>query len=153
MSDWIKLDPQEINKATSEKIKGVQVELYLAPFQIPSAVQGRFDDAANKFLIEFQYPGAGESTSIEDHGDSKFVSVEVGRVSRRIYKIWVDVKKAGFHFVGLSLKKDDIRRIQSEVEHVLPGLQSQGLVSEDNSMVAAAILRKKSTRLFEQEMR
>ena len=52
MSQWIVLNPDEINKVRQEQINGVQVNLYLPPAGIPYALRGSYDHKINRFVVE-----------------------------------------------------------------------------------------------------
>ena len=55
MSDWIELEAGKFEKPAVECLKGVTVQVFMSPFDIPRAVRGRFDQSISRFAIEFEY--------------------------------------------------------------------------------------------------
>lgn len=91
MAEWIQLDPEQLNKNTTEKIGGVEITVGLSPYDVPDRVRGYVDDHNHKFVIEFEYLDGEEEHSLDTYGEN--ISLTVGKHSKRLYKIHVDTNR------------------------------------------------------------
>jgi hypothetical protein len=100
MSDWIRLDPDQVTKATTETRRegGVQITVALSPYDIPQAVRGRFDRDLGRYVVEFQYIA---EEPWEKHTRDESIALRVGKNSGRIYGVEIDVERAKEQRVGL----------------------------------------------------
>ena len=101
--DWIRLDRDALNQPLQGRLKGVQIEVRLSPFDIPEAVRGYFaNPTRGLFTIEFRYPGGPEKLNVTAAGA---VTAHVGRHSQRLHRLEVDVSQleGGEHGLNLHL--------------------------------------------------
>ena len=86
---WTEVDYSDINGLTVEKNPSddkVKFSLMLSPMDVPIAWRHSVED--QKIVIDFQYVSNGEALNYKDIGG---ISFALGKNSRRIYKILVDV--------------------------------------------------------------
>lgn len=101
MSDWIDLDLSAFQKDERTQVDGVEIIVGLSPYDVPEKVRGYFDEQLSRFVIEFQYFGNGEERET-DHEDDH-VSLLIGKHSKRLYEIHVDVDRLDVRAVELKL--------------------------------------------------
>lgn len=131
---WIRLDPRHYAPSEKEERNGVEFHLHVSPYDLPDAVRGFFDNERRRFAIEFKY--ISPEDTLEQRVD-EHVSVQVGKTSRRLYRIYVDVTSLGAEQVVL--------RVKSAV-HALAASSSTRLPS-DNASVVQHVLEDKSPEL------
>lgn len=85
-ADWSSVAAKELNKPETKNQQGVKIQFMLSPADIPTAYRAYGLDGL--FFVEFKYLGSTEQTKTLE--EQKGVSLEVGKNSRRIYKITVD---------------------------------------------------------------
>ncbi|WP_041769429.1 hypothetical protein [Ectopseudomonas mendocina] len=85
--EWIPVSQQELNKIDSREQRGVKVEYMISPTDLPIAWRVR-PDKGMVHVVEFKYLTDGEPTKIETQQVG--VKFELGKNSRRIYKIYLD---------------------------------------------------------------
>lgn len=99
MSDWIPVDLADDTKAEKTFIRGVEVELFASPYDVPEAVRSRFDQDKNRFIIDFKYVGSEKTKEfIFEH-----VTYVIGDVSSRLYGLEIDVRALKVDGVGISV--------------------------------------------------
>lgn len=106
MHEWIKLDPEKLNKPKLETIQGVEVEVMLSPYDVPDAVGGNYDKERKRFVIEFKYASGDEPRSVEWH--DQYVNFIVGRNSQRLYGLEIDVDAMNAHAVSLKVLEEKV---------------------------------------------
>jgi hypothetical protein len=80
--EWISVSQHELNEVESKEQRGIKLQFMLSPADLPTAWRGYH---LNSTTV------AVESKVIQDQGDG--VSIEVGKNSKRIYRIILDVMK------------------------------------------------------------
>lgn len=136
MSDWLTVNPAEFNKPEQKKIHGMNVEVFVSPYDMPEAVRGTYAQESKIFTIEFRYIGGDESLEpVIQEGITAFV----GKHSKRIYKIEFPIENQ--RAVGLRLIPEVLGRLQN---HPSPRL--------GNYQVAKEILSKRGEKLFERSV-
>ena len=89
--EWITVSQHELNEVESKEQRGIKLQFMLSPADLPIAWRG-YHLADTTVVVEFKYLSSKESTLIEPQGDG--VSMEVGKNSKRIYRIILDVMKS-----------------------------------------------------------
>jgi len=118
-------------------IKGVELDVSVSPYDVPTAVHGDFDEEENQFVITFDYIGTEERTQ---RAGEEPVQMEIGRYSGRIYRIIVDVNALGAEAVGLNLRK---------VNEAIEGYERELTSADhDNFRVARDILEEEGKELL-----
>lgn len=110
MSGWLELEQDKLDEGTQREIRGVEVMVFLSPYDIPEAVRGSFDKSIDRFVIEFKYLGGPEEPNepLDKESQDKHVVLAVGRHSHRLYRIEVDVVSLGVEAVGLHVLEDEM---------------------------------------------
>lgn len=131
--EWIKVDEKQYDSPPKEiKRSGVVFEVFISPYDLPEAVRGSYDDQRKRFVIEFRY--------IQDEPKEKvvggqFVTFEVGKHSKRLYHIEVDVDKLRVNTVALQLVDKAIDHLGVQLSHTQdlpPNFQVAKRVLHDN---------------------
>lgn len=118
--EWVRLDPAKFGKESGEGIQGVEIHVFLSPYDVPMAVRGHFDDRKRRFVIRFRYIVSEPSKSFKS--DYKYIRLSVGKNSGRLQAIEVDVDALKATRVGLRMLvpravKDAIEQLASEPKH------------------------------------
>ena len=88
--EWISVSQHELNEVESKEQRGIKLQFMLSPADLPTAWRG-FHLNSTTVAVEFKYLSSNEAKVIQDQGDG--VSIEVGKNSKRIYRIILDVMK------------------------------------------------------------
>lgn len=153
MADWLPVAMAEQEQAQKTIIRGVEVELFASPYDVPEAVRGRFDEVKNRFIIEFKYVGS-EDTQVctFDH-----VAYTVGKVSGRLYGMEIDVRALKADGVGLYLGlhqkqgQELVASIRDQVTGAIDRLLERHPLKnarEDNYRMARSAVLEKQDQLF-----
>jgi hypothetical protein len=144
MSDWLEIIPKEFSESEHVQIRGVSVEVFLSPFDMPEAVRGSYDKDAKKFLIEFRYIGGDEPLSSDS---LEGATISIGKHSKRIYKIELEqVDLTNEQKVGLRLIPK-VDAVLESLEHDRDSARRAG-----NYKVAKKIWHKWAEKLFQNQV-
>jgi hypothetical protein len=113
MTDWIQLDASRFDRAQLKTIRGVEVKVFLSPYDVPEALRGAYDEELKRFVIEFQYIS---DEPLKRRTYDQYVTTRLGRNSNRLYAIEIDVDAMRVETVNLSVL------VQEKVDGVLAGL-------------------------------
>ena len=100
--EWVEVPSDKLLAPHKEKIKNVELQVFVSPHDVPRRVRGAYDEITNHFVIEFRYID-------DDHFDTPHISddgvvtVFTGAFSGRIGKIDVDVQKVSAQAVSLKI--------------------------------------------------
>lgn len=141
MSDWVKLNPSEFNKSEHKVIHGVDLEVFLSPYDIPEAIRGAFQKESGKFVIEFKYIGGSEPLDEKDENES--ILLQIGRHSKRLYQIQVAIDPDMHKTIGLKLFLPKVNRL---LENLSKSLGRE--VPARNYEVTREILAKKGKQIL-----
>ncbi|RMU26760.1 hypothetical protein ALP31_103362 [Pseudomonas amygdali pv. morsprunorum] len=86
--EWISVSQHELNEVESKEQRGIKLQFMLSPADLPTAWRG-YNLNETTVVVEFKYLSSNESRLIESPSD--VVSIEVGKNSKRIYRIMLDV--------------------------------------------------------------
>jgi hypothetical protein len=101
MSDWVRVEPDEIDQPDIEKLGHVEITMLMSPYDVPRAVKGGYSSDIKKFVIELRYQTDETVSSIDaEHGS---ITLWLGRSSGRIHRIVVDVDKLNVSSVELRI--------------------------------------------------
>ncbi len=103
MTDWIRLNPEQVSKEARQvkRQNGVEITLTLSPYDVPDAVRGAFDSSLKRFVIEFSYIA---EEPWEKRVQDQFVALRIGKNSGRIYGIEIDVVAMQASVIGLKMQ-------------------------------------------------
>jgi hypothetical protein len=105
MADWMLVDLNDINKPLEERdpsASGVSLQLFVSPYDVPQAVQGKYETAIKRFIIDFKYVNSAEEEFVKKPGNANIEFI-VGKESNRLYGISVDVDAIGATQVNLNV--------------------------------------------------
>lgn len=141
MTDWIPIAAGEVNKPRSETIRGVKVNVYLSPYDVPDGVRGYFDAKKKKFVIEFKYIAEEPKRSevVDEH-----VSVTVGRRTGRLHAIEVDTVRLKANAVMLQT------HVPKAVDDAIAESARKHQQASDNYSVAGEIVEDRKEDLFKE---
>lgn len=97
--EWIELDPTDLDQPEDVLLDGVPVTLSASPNEVPHGIRGYFDQRLKRFVIEFRYIGEEPWRRVPD--PARHVSFRLGRNSRRLYALEVDLNAAKERWVAL----------------------------------------------------
>ena len=115
MPDWITVEIEDAETLRKKSVRGIDVQFFVSPYDIPEAIRGRYDAQHKKFVIEFKYVGNESTTKVED----KHVTYNVGQTSRRLYGLAIDVEALRAEIVGLNVEVNQIRERQELADRIL----------------------------------
>ena len=104
MAEWLRLDPHEFERAGAEtrKESDVEITVSISPYDVPEAVRGFFNERLKRFVIEFKYLQRDPLVT-ETDPDAPGIAVRVGKRSKRLYGIEVDVLSLKARSVSLNV--------------------------------------------------
>lgn len=118
MNEWMPVNTADLNREVAKEIRGVRVKVSLSPYDVPQRVRS-FKEGDSTFVVELSYL-TPETLATLDQGDG--IVFEVGKDSRRIHRIKLDVVKLGLDsnvnvdFV-VQAEKNVVGAIQEFVAH------------------------------------
>jgi hypothetical protein len=103
MKTWVHVPEDFATRVppSSESIGGVQVTVFVSPFDSPTAVRGSFNQQLERFVVEFKYHG-NEKTELEAHDR---IALRLGKKSRRLYAIELDTQALGVSEITVQVVK------------------------------------------------
>jgi len=129
---WTDVDYSEVGNVTIEKNPSnhnIKLSLMVSPMDVPVAWRHLDDDG--KVTLEFKYLSATESLvnrNIEDN-----ITFVLGKNSKRIYKIVVDVKG----FVSMGARKGEVSielvQVGEVANNATSALNERGVVKKPNA--------------------
>ncbi|MEX5559711.1 hypothetical protein Q1J45_19280 [Pseudomonas rhodesiae] len=127
--EWISVSQHELNEVESKEQRGIKLQFMLSPADLPTAWRGYHLDSAT-VAVEFKYLSSNEAKVIQHQGDG--VSIEVGKNSKRIYRIILDVMKISSSGAIM------VSKAAGALEH------SQGLNKSNSEVIQKFLTSKKS---------
>src|ERR1044071_7101391 len=98
MSDWVEVTGARVPVEAHDR-PGVLIHLLVSPYDVPLAARGRYDGEHKRFFIDLKYMS---SEPVEERQEGE-LTLEVGRRSKRIYSIGVDIDALNASAVGLTV--------------------------------------------------
>jgi hypothetical protein len=105
MSGWIEVDSQKINPPTQVNVNGVTFDVMMSPYDVPRQVRGNYDKDLEHFVIEFDYL---DSEPLKERRVDRYVSLQVGKNSGRLYRIEVDTVALNAGQIQLRVSLSDL---------------------------------------------
>lgn len=141
MNEWREV-PEDLAKPEREVFQGVTITVALSPYNFPTAVRGTYDKTLDRFVIEFRYMNDEEWTV---DGVDQPVSFRVGKSSKRLCGVQVDVKKLRAREVKLNLKL----LLDNELKKRLQELQGRDGLKMNYKLVEDLLSRSEGKQLLE----
>jgi SMC interacting uncharacterized protein involved in chromosome segregation len=94
----VSLDPSKLERHEHTKTDGVEIHVFMSPYDVPEAVRGRFDPSSRRFVIEFKYLDEEKATD-EPHGE--YIVLRVGKNSKRLLGLQINVEALKERQVGV----------------------------------------------------
>ncbi|MCI0363765.1 MAG: hypothetical protein L0Y44_04755 [Phycisphaerales bacterium] len=153
MDEWIRLTDEELEALnpgeSSESERGVAVHVFMAPYDLPQAVRGRYDELRKKFIIELRYEGeeSVRSEALRPERQDENFTLLVGRHSGRLHAIEIDVNQLKAQSVQVQMYAPKIaEKVQRALSHF--ARRSPWQRRADNYRVAGEVISKKHQELF-----
>jgi len=103
MSDWLSIDPGKFSEPEKKTIRGVEINVYPSPYDIPDAIRGYYDNDKEKFIIEFRYIGERHEKLRSDTEDDHLI-LKAGKKTGRIYELELDMNALNANAVNLQMQ-------------------------------------------------
>ncbi|MDH0894674.1 MULTISPECIES: hypothetical protein [unclassified Pseudomonas] len=134
--EWTDVDYSDVNSVAVEHNaadKNITLTLKLSPMDVPVAWRYFIEDG--KVVIEFKYVTSGESLAerVMDR-----IAFHVGKKSKRIYKISVDVPE--FVALGQRSGKVSIKLVEETVGAATSALNHKGQLKKPNAKAIMNVL-------------
>jgi hypothetical protein len=137
VSEWIEVDQRKLAAPRREVVNGVEMQVFVSPYDVPQAIRGAYDDSKHRFAIELKYVGDDEPLESRQPHDN--VVMFVGKESGRLKRIEIDVDRLNVSAVALKI----ISAIDSFAK------QSHTFRRRTNYDAAKKAIEGQSRRLFE----
>jgi hypothetical protein len=141
MGEWMKLDPDQVDKGRMLRIKGVEINVFLSPHDVPRHVRGYYDDKLDRFVIEFNYL---DDEDWKRSSQEPNLSLRLGRNSQRLLGIEANVKALKAGAVELKL------HIEQAVSRAIEGLSGQFQKKAASYEAAMGVIEDRESQLFEE---
>ena len=142
MSDWVPLTIQTLAFSRHRKIRGVDIDLVISPYDIPEAVRGEYDKNLRRFVIEFRY--MSDEPWEYDKYDSG-IALRIGRHSGRLYGIEVDVHALDAQRINLRMTVE--KAVANAINRLVH--QSEKIQRRENYEIAKEAIQEKQNEIFE----
>lgn len=131
-SDWITLDPKEINKPFTVEIGNMKSTVaFQSPLDVPDAIRASFDEDSHTCTIEFKY--LIDKEPLIPAETSPGLTILIGKTSKKIYKIELSQDELS--------KGNAMNTVQTGIQH-MESTQKVGSMSRaGNYRVAREALR------------
>jgi len=141
---WLPLDASKLEKHERTEIDGVEVNVFMSPYDVPEAVRGRYDVAVGRLLIEFKYFDEEKPVVDEPHGDH--IVLRVGKNSGRLLGIQLDADALKAKQVGLRVFVEQVRKAINELSNT----RSKDPSRIRNYQVTEEVITDHSAELFKE---
>ena len=116
-SEWVAVRASEIDPPDKEIDNGIEVNIFLSPFDLPRAIRGSYHKSLDRFIIEFRYVDE-EDFAITNEKEN--IAFRVGKKSRRLLGLQINTKALGVQRIELNVLTEAINRLiekDTEQEH------------------------------------
>jgi hypothetical protein len=86
-------------------VNGVTFDVMMSPYDVPRQVRGNYDKDLEHFVIEFDYL---DSEPLKERRVDRYVSLQVGKNSGRLYRIEVDTVALNAGQIQLRVSLSDL---------------------------------------------
>ncbi|MGN0924424.1 hypothetical protein [Ectopseudomonas mendocina] len=144
-SEWMAVPQGDINKPERVYKDGAGFHFMIAPSDIPVAFRILMEpeDAPTTMIVEFKYLSAPEDTQFVEHKDG--VRAEVGKLSMKLYRLYVDLAALATKFSNTLNSKIDIAI--PVMSHSVEEFGHDGKLRSGNADAVKRLINYKSTFL------
>jgi len=103
-----KIDPPDVE---SEVVDGIEVNVFLSPYDLPRALRGYYSEILKRFVIEFRYV---DEEDFVLHNEKEPIVLRVGKRSRRMLGFQIDTDRLDVQQVELNLLTEAIDHLIEE---------------------------------------
>lgn len=138
MDGWIELDPEWLDRRRELNTTndGVEVLVFVSPYDVPDAVRARRDKRAEVFLIEFRYI---QEEAWVRHPCNRMIALRTGSHSGRLLGIEIDLRRT---------RNNGVVTGREALRIAVDGVDSQLLSHRHNFSLATQILKLKASDLI-----
>src|SRR2546426_6163555 len=141
-SRWLALSPEKLASDNQQKLRGVQLNILVSPYDVPDAVRGYYDPSLGRFVVEFRYMTDEKwSQKTQD----QFVTLRIGRESKRLLGIEIDLN--GLSAQTLSLRLHVPQLVEQAIERL--SKEPHAPSREDNYRIAKDVITSRRKELFD----
>lgn len=144
ISDWISVSQEAVNRPESEVKNGIKIQFMISPFDVPVATRAGIDTETGqpgKYIVEFKYISTEEKiTHVDPH--TRGVQLEVGKNSRKIYRIIVDLAEFATDAKDQELSLNIVFVIENSLKEI--ETTKSALVNQGNADAIRRIFSNKS---------
>jgi hypothetical protein len=144
MDEWIEVNTDQASPEIEQKVRGVNVKLSASPYDVPTKVRGYRENNSDFFVIEFQHIVSGEPIREMRPSPEGRMILEVGKISKRIYKIKVDV----VHFKADAVRLQIATQVEQAMEAAITQFGKNADIPPSRYEVTGQVLRSNSAALF-----
>ncbi len=124
MDTWINVAPQSASIPQLETVRGIKVQVFASPHDVPIAIKGAFDQGYDRFVIVLRYVDQDNSGLVPEWSEDRVIRIFKGSSSGRVEKIEVDVKKEQASAVALNILVKSPAYLIEQVERRLKQLRN-----------------------------
>jgi hypothetical protein len=138
MDGWIELDPEWLDRRRELNTTndGVEILVFVSPYDVPDAVRAHRDKAADIFVVEFRYI---QDEPWSRHPCNRMIALRTGSHSGRLLGVEIDLRKA---------RNNGVVTGQEAMRVAVAGVDSQLLSHRHNFTLATQILKLKASDLI-----
>jgi len=146
MMEWIELKPRKLNQRRIQNFNGVEVEVFLSPYDVPDAMRGEIDPETNNFIVRFRYMGCDEpQEKLERKRSQDHVWLHLGRNTGRLYAVEADLKALNTNAIQLAMQIPDA--LEGAIDWLSANTTSRS-ARQGNYSVAKRAMASQKDRLY-----
>jgi hypothetical protein len=132
-----------------ENVRGIQVQVFASPHDVPIGIKGAFDRNCDRFVIALRYVDQDNSGLVPEESEDGIICVFKGASSGRVERIEVDVKKKNAQAVALNILVNSPAALIEQVESRLKQLRAaqESLSSRLNYLAVTEALEQSKDML------
>lgn len=137
-SEWVMIPSKDINKPERIYKDGAGFQFMISPSDIPVAYRMVMESGAKpvQYVIEFKYLSGPEERKTVAHKDG--VTLEVGKLSQKIYKVMIDLAVAAKAEGRTSYKLEFVVPV---LEHSVEAFEHEGALRTGNADAVKRVIK------------
>ena len=152
MNNWLLLDREQIRGEVDPESKGLKINIFTSPYDIPEAVRGYVDSTQKKYIIEFKYINEEELKTVKE---DECISLGIGKKSGRIYNVTIDIQslnlsKGEYQFKTPQIIEKAIDKLEADIDsRQSRKKENYIIIKKDKYEIAKKIIYKNNNKIFE----